>query len=69
MIVAHTTGAPPNAALANAMLARAAATLQHGERPVVHKRPRMPLPVAGMAGPDGPVRADPAHEREGMQCF
>ena len=27
----------------------------------------MPLPVAGMAGPDGPVRPGPIHEREGVQ--
>ena len=27
----------------------------------------MPLPVAGMAGPDGPVRPGPVHGREGVQ--
>ena len=46
---------------------RAAATLRAGERPVVSRRPRLSLPVAGMAGTDGPVRPGPVHEREGVQ--
>ena len=46
---------------------RAAATLRAGERPVVSRRPRLSLPVAGMAGTDGPVRPGPVHGREGVQ--
>ena len=46
---------------------RAAATLRPGERPVVSRRPRLSLPVAGMAGTDGPARPGPVHEREGVQ--
>lgn len=46
---------------------RAAATLRADERPAVSRRPRMPLPVAGMAGTDGPARPGPVHGREGVQ--
>ena len=46
---------------------RAAATLRPGERPVVSRRPRLSLPVAGMAGTDGPARPGPVHGREGVQ--
>ena len=67
MVVAHTAGTSPNAELANTMLDRAAATLRPGERPVVSRRPRLSLPVAGMAGTDGPVRPGPVHGREGVQ--
>ena len=67
MVVAHTAGTSPNAELANTMLDRAAATLRPGERPVVSRRPRLSLPVAGMAGTDGPARPGPVHEREGVQ--
>ena len=34
---------------------------------MVSRRPRMPLPVSGMAGPDEPVRPGPVHGREGVQ--
>ena len=48
------------------MLVKAAETLPEGAKPLVHSRPRLPLPVARMAGSHGTVRADAVDEREGL---
>ena len=65
-IVAYTAGFSPNAELANRMLVKAAETLPEGVKPLVHSDPRLPLPVARMAGPHGTVRPDAVNEREGL---
>lgn len=46
----------PNAGLADRMLVKAAESLPEGAHPLVRFRPRMPLPVARMAGSHGPLR-------------
>ena len=48
------------------MLVRAAETLPEGAYPLVRSDPRMPLPVARMAGAHGPLRPDTVDGREGL---
>ena len=54
------------AALYLTIPALAVETLPEGARPLVHSRPRLPLPVARMAGAHGTVRPDALDEREGL---
>ena len=56
-IVAYTAGSGPNAGLADRMLAKAAETLPEGAGPLVHSDRGWPLPVARMAGSQGPLRS------------
>lgn len=65
-IVAYTAGFSPNAELANRMLVKAAETLPEGGEAPGAFRPRLPLPVARMAGSHGTVRPDAVDEREGL---
>lgn len=65
-IVAYTAGFSPNAGSPTGMLVKAVETLPEGARPLVHSRPRLPLPVARMAGAHGTVRPDALDEREGL---
>ena len=55
-IVAYTAGSGPDAGLADRMLVKAVETLPEGAHPLVRSDPRMPLPVARMAGSHGPLR-------------
>ena len=55
-IVAYTAGPGLNAELANRMLVKAVETLPGGSEAPGAFRPRMPLPVARMAGAHGPLR-------------
>ncbi|WP_288542012.1 IS3 family transposase [uncultured Bifidobacterium sp.] len=63
-IVAYTAGFSPNAELANGMLVKAAETLPEGGEAPGAFRPRVPLPVARMAGAHEPLRADAVDERQ-----
>ncbi len=48
------------------MLVKAAETLPEGGEALGAFRPRLPLPVARMAGSHGTVRSDAVDEREGL---
>ncbi|MDC7285645.1 hypothetical protein NXH56_06655 [Bifidobacterium thermophilum] len=65
-IVTYTAGSGPNAGLADRMLVKSRGDAAGGGASPGAFRPRMPLPVAQMAGAHGPLRPGTVDGREGL---
>ena len=65
-IVTYTAGSGPNAGLADRMLVKSRGDAAGGGASPGAFRPRLPLPVARMAGAHGPLRPGTVDGREGL---